>query len=82
MSVETVTTFFGWCTIINFGLLLISSIGIVAMRNTITRIHARMFGLDDATLSQLYFQYLGTFKIAAIVFSFVPYVALKLMAAG
>ena len=82
MTLETATTFFGWCTVINFMLLLISTIGVVAMRGKIAAIHARMFGLDEPTLSQLYFQYLGRYKIAVIVFCLTPYIALKLMTSG
>ncbi len=78
-SIETVTAFFGWTTIINFVLLAFSSIMIIATRGSISRIHGRMFGLESADLSRAYFQYIAQYKIAIIVFSLTPYLALKLM---
>ncbi len=79
-SMETLTTFFGWTTVINFVLLAVSTIMVIAMRRSIARLHGRMFGLESTDLSRAYFQYLAQYKIAIIVFSLTPYVALKLMA--
>jgi hypothetical protein len=79
-SIEAVTAFFGWTTVINSVLLVISSIIVIAMRGSISRMHGRMFGLETADLSRAYFQYMGQYKIALIVFSLTPYIALKLMA--
>ncbi len=79
-SIEAVTAFFGWTTVINSVLLVVSSIIVIAMRGSISRMHGRMFGLETADLSRAYFQYMGQYKIALIVFSLTPYIALKLMA--
>jgi hypothetical protein len=79
-SLEAVTAFFGWMTVINFVLLFVSSITVIAMRGGISRIHGRMFGLETTDLSRAYFQYIAQFKIAIIVFSLTPYIALKLIA--
>lgn len=79
-SLEAITTFFGWTTVINFILLFVSSIVVIIARGSISRIHGRMFGLESADLSRAYFQYIAQYKIAIIVFSLTPYVALKLMA--
>lgn len=78
-TIETMTEFLGWCSVINIALLILSSVFIIAIRGTALRFHSKMFKLDEETLSRLYFQYLGQFKIVAIVFSIVPYLALKLM---
>lgn len=80
ISLDAVTTFFGWTTVINFVLLTVSTIGVIAMRGFISRIHGNMFGLEPVDLSRAYFQYIAQYKIAIIVFSLTPYVALKLMA--
>lgn len=79
-SLETVTAFFGWTTVINFVLLFVSSIIVITTRGAISRIHGSMFGLEAADLSRAYFQYIAQYKIAIIVFSLTPYIALKLMA--
>ena len=79
MTIETIRTFLGWCTVINIGLFMLSSILIIAIRGTASRIHGKMFNLDEKSISQAYFQYLGQYKIAIIVFNIVPYFALKVM---
>ncbi len=79
-SLEAITAFFGWTTVINFALLFVSSITVIAARESIARLHGRMFGLESVDLSRAYFQYIAQYKIAIIVFSLTPYVALKLMA--
>ena len=79
-SIETLTVFFGWCSAINIGLLILASIFLALMRGWATKIHGGMFGLGEADLVRQYFQYLAQYKIAIIVFNLVPYIALKIMA--
>ena len=78
-TIETLREFFGWCAVVNIGLLTLSSVLIVAIRGTAARLHGKMFNLDEKRVSEIYFQYLGNYKIATIVFSIVPYFALRIM---
>ncbi len=80
MDIETIREFLGWCSIINIGVLALSSIMVVALRGAISRMHQKMFGLDEASVQRAYFAYLANFKIAVIVFNLVPYIALVIMA--
>ncbi|MGJ8641965.1 MAG: DUF6868 family protein [Luteolibacter sp.] len=79
MNLETLREFLGWCSIINIGLLMFSTVAVIALRDTVTSIHSKLFCLDEATLHQAYFRYLANFKIAVIVFNIVPYLALRIM---
>ena len=78
-TIVTFTTFLGWCSVINIGILALSTVGITVMREPIMKIHASLLGLDQSMLPKLYFQYLGNFKIAVIMLNIVPYIALKIM---
>ena len=78
-TIEAVTAFFGWTTVINFVLLFVSSIMVITIRGAISRIHGRMFGLETADVSRAYFQYIAQYKIAIIVLSLTPYIALRIM---
>ena len=78
-TIETVTEFFGWCSVINVGLLTLSSILVIVIRGAALRIHGKMFDLDEKSLSQAYLQYLSQYKVAMLIFSIVPYIALKIM---
>lgn len=72
--------FFGWCLIVNFGLLIFSTIMVVVLRRWVSSIHAKLFGLSEPTLSQSYFDYLARFKILVIVCNFTPWVVLHIIA--
>lgn len=79
-STETLREFLGWCTAINFGMLMFASAVLILMRSPIASLHAGMFGLEEADLSRAYFQYLAQYKIAIFVLNLVPYIALRVMA--
>ena len=80
MSIETMTTFLGWCSLINFALLMMATIQLIIAQNAISAFHARLFGLEDRDLKLLYIQFLAVYKLLIFVFNVVPYFALKLMA--
>jgi hypothetical protein len=80
MTIDQLTAFLGWAAVINIGLLLLSTVTLLALRGPITRIHARLFGLNEQDLGRAYFQYLAQFKIATIVFTIAPYLALRIIA--
>jgi hypothetical protein len=78
-SLAIAATFFGWATLINMALLLIAVLAITFLRCPIAKIHSRLFGMSEAELAPLYFQYLANYKLLVIIFNLVPYVALKIM---
>ena len=78
-TIEAMREFLGWCSVINVGLLMFSAIFVASLGGPMSRIHAKMFNLDESDLSSTYFQYLAQYKIAIIVFSIVPYFALTIM---
>jgi len=80
MNIETLTAFLGWCTVINIGVLIFTTIILVILREPITNIHSKLFGLNPANLPHEYFHYLGNYKIAVLIFNVVPYIALKVIA--
>ena len=80
MTTETLTELLGWACVINIALLLFTTIIVIAMRGTISRIHSSLFGLDEKDLGRAYFQYIAQYKIAIIVLNIAPYIALKIMA--
>ncbi len=80
MSIETLTTFLGWCSVINISILLFSTILLLMMKNTVAKIHGRLFNINQKNLIPMYFQYLGNYKIAILILNIAPYFALKIMA--
>ena len=80
MTIEALTELLGWASAINIAVLLLSTLGVIAMRGAVARIHSKLFGLDEKDLGRAYFQYLAQYKIAIIVLNIAPYIALKVMA--
>ncbi len=78
-GIETLATFFGWCTVLNVGVILIFVLFLSAFHEGIAGINAKIFGVSSeeakATLFNIFMQY----RIAVAVLNFVPYIALKIM---
>lgn len=77
MTLDTLTLFVGWSTLINMGFLLFATLALVLFKNSITILHGSLFGLEPSDLKRAYFQYLAQYKIVIIVFNLVPYLVLK-----
>ena len=56
MSLEQLTGFFGWCSVINIGVLLFSTIMLVLMKDWVINIHSKMFNLNPQVLAPIYFR--------------------------
>ena len=78
-SIETLTTFFGWCTVINCGLMALGVVKVLLIRDWASGVHAKMFGLDEAPVRTAYFQYFVNYKVAILAFNLGPYIALTIM---
>jgi hypothetical protein len=78
-NIDTITSFLGWCSVINTITLLTATLMLSVMRNTISAIHSKMLGINQEALPMAYMQYLGNYKIAILMLNIVPYVALKIM---
>lgn len=78
-SIETIREFLGWCSVVNIGMLVISTVMLTSMRNWIVKIHAGMTGASEAELPRIYLEFLGNYKILIIMFNVVPYIALCIM---
>ncbi len=79
-NLSTITTFFGWCTTINIGLLTYSSIMIIILNAPVKKLHAKMTHISPEKLNEMYFNFLGNYKLGIFIFNLVPYCALKIMA--
>ena len=79
MTIEQFTQFMGWCLLLNVIFLLITTIGFKLGRQKVVEIHSRMFGVEAAELSKIYFTYLANYKLLIMVFILIPYIALLIM---
>ncbi len=79
MNIEIFAGVLGWCSIINIGLLVLSAGIVVRFREKLTKMYAKIFGLDEKEVSKIYVSYLEHYEAAILMFNIVPYFALKLM---
>ncbi len=78
-AIDTLAEFFGWCTVISFGIYLLTVVGITLLRGMALRINTWMFAISEEDFSRVSFQYVAAYKLAITVLCFTPYVALKIM---
>lgn len=79
ITIDTLTTFLGWCSVINIAIFLFTASILMTLRESISKIHSKLFGLNSVNLPLTYFQYLGNYKIAIFMFNVAPYIAMKIM---
>lgn len=80
MDIQTLTSFFMWCTIINGGLLLFSTLVMVIMPNFVYKVQSLWFPIPRQTFDVVIYSFLGLFKVLFIVFNIAPYAALLIIA--
>jgi hypothetical protein len=78
-SIDTLAIFFGWCTVINLGIYLLTVVSVTLLRGMALRINTWIFAISEEDFSRVSFQYVGAYKLAITVLCFTPYVALKIM---
>ncbi|GHD24908.1 DUF6868 family protein [Halioglobus pacificus] len=79
-SIQLATTFFGWCSVVNVGVYLLTALVLMFFREPVKKLHSKIAAVPSGQLDELYFSYLANFKIAILILNLTPYIALKLMA--
>ena len=70
-SIETIREFLGWCSVVNIGMLVISTVMLPIMRGWVVKLHASTTGVSEAELPRIYLEFLGNYKILIIMFNVV-----------
>ena len=79
MDIQTLRTFFMWCTIINGSVFLIWTIFFITTPNLIYRLQNKLFPIPRENYDIILYSFLGLFKLIFIVFNLTPYIALVIM---
>ena len=80
MDLQTLTTFFMWCTIINCGLLICWVLCQMIIPNLLYKTQVAFFPMAKEKFNPIFYLFLGIYKIFFIVFNAVPFVVLLIMA--
>ncbi len=79
MTMQEITTLFGWMSIFHISALTLAFVFITLFDDFVFTIHKKLFGIEKAVLKPMYLTVLGQYKILFFVFALAPYFALKLM---
>ena len=71
--------FFLWCFLINAGILVLSTLGLLFFRQPCIRLHQYLFKLPEERMVSAMYKFLGIYKVLVIIFNLVPYLALQLL---
>ena len=82
MSIAEIAVLLGWCTVVNFGILMLTMIMLTLLRKPVQSLHTKLSGLSADELNKVYFQYMGQFKILWIVFNLTPYLVIRIFMLG
>ncbi len=79
MDYNVIRAFFGWCAIINGGLLILASLLVRFAGGWAFEMHNKWIPITEDSFHLAIYILLGFFKIIVVVFNLVPYVALVII---
>ncbi len=79
MTLENLTGFFGWMTVFNIAFLTFAVLISVFLIDWAAGINQRLFRLPEGEARRAYFTWLGNYKLFTIIFSLMPYLALRMI---
>ena len=82
MTLEILRDFLGWCTIINYALLLFWFGMFIRAHDWMYGFHGRWFKLSVEKFDEIHYTMMGYFKLFIFVFNLAPYLALRIVGGG
>ena len=78
MNAEVLRRVLLWCTVINYGILLVWFLFFMLAHNWMYQLHGRWFQLSVEQFDMLHYAGISIFKIGIILLNLVPYIALNI----
>ena len=79
MSIEQIREFLGWCTVINFGILIFWWLMFMLAHDFVYRLHSKWFKIEAAEFDAIHYKSMAFYKLAIFLFNLVPYIALSIV---
>ena len=79
MNISMLQAFFMWCSIINFGLLLLIFAIITLAKEWTYKMHSRWFNISKENFDLVLYCFLGFYKLLVWVFCIIPWIALSII---
>lgn len=78
MTIEVMRNFLLWCTILNYGVLVVWFVFFLSERDFMYQVHSKWFRISVEQFHMLHYALMGLFKIGILLFNLVPYIALRI----
>ena len=79
MDIGMMRAFFGWCAVINGGLLIFAFLICALAGDWVYRMHGKWFTIPRETFNLTIYCFMGGMKLCVFLFNIVPYAALVLI---
>lgn len=79
MTIQVLTQFFKWCTLINGGLLFLWTISWLLAPDLMYHTQQKWFYMSKESFNLFFYGFLGFFKIMFLFFNLVPWLALLIL---
>ena len=77
MPIDELTRFFAWFTLLNLGLMLISWLIFIGIKETAIRFHILTMGIGREELLRLHFQFFSIHTVLTLTFGLIPYLVVR-----
>ena len=79
MNITILTSFFGWCSVINLGLLLLWSLFFLFAPDLVYRTQKSFVSISRERFDLFMYSFIGLFKLLVLIFNIVPWIALRII---
>jgi hypothetical protein len=79
MSIAMARDFLLWCTVLNYGVLLVWFLFFMLAHDWMYQLHGRWFHLSVEQFDTLHYTGMALYKIGILLFNLVPYIALRIV---
>lgn len=79
MTVEQLLPFLGWCTVLNWSMLVIWILMIMFANDFTYRIQTMFFDISKEQFDRIHYRAMVGYKLLVFMFNLVPYLALRII---
>jgi len=79
VTIGAIRDFLMWCTILDYGILLVWFLAFALAHDWLQRLHGRWFQLSRERFDALHYAGMSIFKIGILLFNLVPFIVLSML---
>jgi hypothetical protein len=79
MTIETLTQFFMWTTILNMGFLIYAFVLLAFTGDFVYRIHNKWFPMPRDSFNVVVYSFIGFYKLLVLILCVIPWIALAII---